>query len=337
MSALLELKDNFLVPMKRAIGDFMRIISVHDGHDNLAEERVAYAEIGRIVGIPFSVANVYERFADQVAKIIPFDLICITQTDPARDLVIIKYALGLDAMGMSEGDTFPLKGSVVADVVNAKRATRTDEHPHTGKLAKAVADSGLLSRVATPLIANEQVVGTLHLGSSVPDIYGEAELARLKIVGNLIAGAIASAILLQVESDRAAQLESLYNVAAILALPLDFEAKAQRVVDALVSITDANYVVLRRGGEKQQELRLVASAGPEEIEIQRILKISGENITTLKAYIQGKPILINDYSHYPDAQKNILAKGLKSMYFMPIMSRDRTLGVLATSESGTLS
>ena len=108
-------------------------------------------------------------------------------------------------MGMSEGDTLSLKNSVVAYVADAKKATRIDEHHYTGDLAKAIANSGLLSRVATPLIANDQVVGTLHLGSSVQDVYGEPELARLEIVGNLIAGAIASAILLQEESDRAGQ------------------------------------------------------------------------------------------------------------------------------------
>ena len=46
--------------------------------EELAAEHAVYAEIGRIAGVPFSVANVYERFAEQVAKIIPFDLISIT-------------------------------------------------------------------------------------------------------------------------------------------------------------------------------------------------------------------------------------------------------------------
>jgi hypothetical protein len=37
-------------------------------NDDLTEERADYAVIGRIVAIPFSVANVYERFADQSAQ-----------------------------------------------------------------------------------------------------------------------------------------------------------------------------------------------------------------------------------------------------------------------------
>ena len=182
--------------MDGAMGAFSRVVGGSRKEDELATERAAYAEIGRIVAIPFSVANVYERFADEVAKIIPFDLIVITRTDIERDLVTIMYALGLEAVGMSQGDTLSLEDSVVSDVANAKKAIRTDQHSYPGELAKSLADSGLISRIATPLIANDQVVGTLHLGSSAADIYGELELARLEIVGNQIAGAIASSILL---------------------------------------------------------------------------------------------------------------------------------------------
>ena len=313
------------------MGAFSRVLGGSRREDELATERAAYAEIGRIVAIPFTVANVYERFADEVSKIIPFDLIVITCTDIDRSLVTIMYALGLEALGMSQGDTISLKDSVVFDVANAKKAIRTDQHPYTGQLAKSLTDSGLISRVATPLIANDQVVGTLHLGSIAPDIYGELELARLEIVGNQIAGAIASSILLQAERDRASQLESLYNVAGIIAQPLSFEVKAQRIVDALISIEEADYVVLRRGDDDQVSLRLVASAGSGPIEFQPTLKITDVNYTTLKAYLEGKPILIDGYNTYRDAQPEILAQGLKSMYFMPIRSANRTLRSLSIS------
>ena len=47
------------------------------------------------------------------------------------------------------------------------------------------------------------------------------------------------------ERDRTNQLESLYDVAAILAQPLSFEAKAQRIVDAFVSIAEADHCALQ--------------------------------------------------------------------------------------------
>ena len=193
--------------------------------DDLTEERAAYAEIGRIVGIPFSVANVYERFADQVAKIIPFELISIAHLDWERDQIKVMYGIGLEALGLSEGDTISLKDSVVAEIANAKKALRTDGHRYDGSLGRALGASGLVSRIATPLIANDKVVGTLHLGSRIPDAYGDLELAKLEIVGNQIAGAIASEILIQKERDRARQLEALYSVAARHSRAVEFRRK----------------------------------------------------------------------------------------------------------------
>ena len=323
------LKNHIIATMNAANAAFRQFIGMRRNDDELAAERAAYAEIGRIVAIPFSVADVYERFADQVAKIIPFDGISITHLDQERDSFTIMYVLGMDVIGLGQGETISLKGSVVSVVAGSKQAIRTDQHPSGGSAAQSLVEAGLLCRIATPLIANEQVVGTLHLSSSVPDVYGEAELARLEIVGNQIAGAIASAILLQAERDRASQLESLYQVAAILAQPLSFEAKAQKIVDTLVLIAEADHVVLRRHDDKFDDLILVASAGSESVNFQPLLKLTDANLSIFKAYLSGQPSLINDYRRHQYAQPNLLALGVESMFFMPIRSENRTMGALS--------
>jgi len=301
--------------------------------DELTKERAAYAEIGRIVGIPFSVANVYERFADQVAKIISFDLITITHLDMERETIKIMYGIGLDAMGFAEGDTLPFKDSVVSEVTRAKRAIRTDEHEYIGSSAQSLNNSGLPSRIATPLIANDKVVGTLHLASGSPNAYGESELARLEIVGNQIAGAIASAILLQAERDRSSQLETLYEVAATIAQPLTFATKAQRIVDALASVASADHVALRREARDHKTLELVASAGLGTIKFKQSLSITDVNPVTHDSYLTGEPINFDDYSLDPSAQPDLVSKGVRSLFFLPVRSGDRTLGSLSVASN----
>ncbi len=263
--------------------------------DDLAEERAAYAEIGRIVGIPFSTPNVCERFASQVEKVIPFDMIVITQLDLEHNSFEIKYTFGMDVDGMDPGSTRTLENSVVAKVADASRAIRTDQYVDAGSAAKSLDEAGLLSRIATPLIANDQVVGTLHVTSKEPNAYGELEFARLEIVGNQIAGAIASAIQLQAAKDRASQLESLYDVAAILAQQLSFEDKAQQIVNALASIIGADYVVLRKVDKEEKNLILVASGGFGSMEFRQVIDLSDSNILARTAYLEGQAILINDY------------------------------------------
>ena len=232
--------------------------------------------------------------------------------------------------GLGQGDTVSTANSaVVAEVASSNQAMRRDHHPDTGAIDRSLEDAGLWSRIATPLIANDRVVGALHLSSSKANTYGSSELARLKIVGNQIAGAIASGILLQAERDRATELKSLYEVAAIIARPLSFEAKAQKIVDELVLIAELDHVVLRRLDENQKSLLLVASAGSKSMESQRSLKITATNSTTLEAHRTGSPILIGHYSQYHDAQPDLIAQGVESMYFMPISLGGRSIGSLS--------
>ncbi|MCI0844256.1 MAG: GAF domain-containing protein, partial [Chloroflexi bacterium] len=302
-------------------------------NDDLTEERAAYAEIGRIVGIPFSVANVYERFANQVAKIIPFDLIVIARLDQGRNEIRLLYGIGLEEIGLSEGDTISLEDSVVSEVANAKKAIQTDGHRYDGSLGRSLGASGLVSRIATPLIANDKVVGTLHLGSRIPDAYGDLELARLEIVGNQIAGAIASEILVQNERDRARQLESLYSVAAVIAQPLSFEDKAQMIVDRLASIADADHVALRRVGEIPENLELVASSNSGSLKFAATLNIPSATFLTRESFVTGEPFMINDYGVHPGAQRDLVAGGVQSMYFVPIKSGNRALGSISVASN----
>jgi light-regulated signal transduction histidine kinase (bacteriophytochrome) len=48
----------------------------------LAEENAIMAEIGRIISSSLNIEEVYERFAEEVRKVIPFDRIVIDQVDP---------------------------------------------------------------------------------------------------------------------------------------------------------------------------------------------------------------------------------------------------------------
>jgi len=296
------------------------------GDDVLAVERAAYAEIGRIVAIPFSVANVYERFADQVAKIIPFDLISITQVDIERRTFTVMYTLGMDIHGLGQSVTMPLADSfVMTQVASSKLPFRIIPQRDGGPVDQAMIEAGLVSRIAAPLVANEKVVGTLHLSSSKPNIYGDAELARLEIVGNQIAGAIASGILLQSERDRAGQLKSLYDVAAIIAQPESFEEKARKIVQELVFMVDADNVVLRRANKEQTDLMLAASAGSGPVEFQKSLSDS----KTFEALIKGESILINNLESDSDFLSSLSEQGVCSLYIMPIKSGGRTLGSIS--------
>ena len=118
------------------------------------------------------------------------------------------YSLGKDLAGLAQGETIPLSGSVIADVTISASNRPPGE---SARAAQSLDNAGFVSPIATPLIANEQAVGTLHIASCTAGGYGELELTGLEIVGSQISGAIASMLLLQSELKRVRQRRTLFS------------------------------------------------------------------------------------------------------------------------------
>ena len=164
----------------------------------IAQENVVMAEIGRIISSTLNINDVYQRFAEKVLTLIPFDRIAI-RTINAKDLTVTNaYSAGVNVEGLRLGDTFSLAGSA------AEECRRTQ----SGFLfePKSVAEvagrfpqllptfkAGLRSMIFVPLISKDQVIGILSLQASTPNTYGEKDLRLAERIGNQIAGAIANA------------------------------------------------------------------------------------------------------------------------------------------------
>jgi PAS domain S-box-containing protein len=137
----------------------------------LAGEKELVAKIGRIVSSSLEIDRVYELFAQEVKKAIPFDRIAINIIYPERGTVSTAYIAG---------HSFLMQKEDIEEVVNRL--------PGLLPTFKA----GFRSLMAVPLISKDKVIGVLHLRSFRPKAYTEAEVNLADSIGNQIAGAIAS-------------------------------------------------------------------------------------------------------------------------------------------------
>ena len=163
----------------------------------LANANAALAEIGRIVSSSLEVDAVFDRFADQVLKLIPFDRIVVNELDPEDGEGVASYVRGMDIPGRDAGKTHATEFTMT-EVLVRKRSGILIGSETVGKLpvqypdeALAVA-AGFRSMIAVPLIANDRVIGTLTLRSVTPDAYTDRELGLAEHIGTQIAGALAS-------------------------------------------------------------------------------------------------------------------------------------------------
>ena len=163
----------------------------------LAEEMAIIAEIGRVIGSTLNIEEVYEHFAAEARKLIPFDRLAVNLHDLDKGVVIPAYVSGVDVPERRPGHAFPLKGSVSEVIVK----TRAGMFWHPASVEAmgdqfpdhvATVKMGMRSLMSVPLISRDEVIASLHFRSKKPDAYTEQELQLAERIGAQIAGAIAN-------------------------------------------------------------------------------------------------------------------------------------------------
>jgi PAS domain S-box-containing protein len=193
----------------------------------LVQEKASMAEIGRIIGSTLAIEDVYERFADEVRRIIPFDNIAINLIDHDNKTVSVPYVAGIEVPGRQRGEVFPLRGTIAEEAARTRKGflVHADDiealaKTHPGALPVRLA--GLRSIMVLPLISRDVVIGTLVLMSVATHRHQDKDLSLAENVAAHISGAIANARLFderrraeQALRESEASLRSIFRAAPV--------------------------------------------------------------------------------------------------------------------------
>jgi diguanylate cyclase (GGDEF)-like protein len=143
---------------------------------------------------------VYERFAAEARKLIPFDRISVNLINPDGKSFTNAYVSGLDVPDRRPGSIVPIAGSV-SEVFMQSQSGRIIhvESPEDlarkfpGVTVSMVVQAGIRSLLGVPLISRDEVIGVLHFRSINPNIYTQQDLRLAEKIAAQIAGAIANA------------------------------------------------------------------------------------------------------------------------------------------------
>ena len=177
----------------------------------LARENAIMAEIGKIISSTLDIEDVYERFADEVHKIIPFDRIVINVINVEKGTVSNVYMAGKGVGDRKVGVVYPLEGSGNAEMVRTKSSflVQTEdfnEYKDRFPMLLSTFQAGFRSIMNVPLFSKGQIIGGLLLRSLKPYAYTDEDVRLAERVGDQIAGAITNAYLFierkQIEEER---------------------------------------------------------------------------------------------------------------------------------------
>ena len=164
----------------------------------LAKENATVAEIGRIISSTLNIEEVYDRFAEEARKLIPFDGISVNMIDRGKDIVWFPYVSGIVVIGHQRGDTLPLAGSVVEEVARTRLGTiipldNSSKSKGSHPALSMAYEAGLRSLMVIPLISKDQVIGVIFFRSAQSNIYSDQDLRIGESIASQIAGAISNA------------------------------------------------------------------------------------------------------------------------------------------------
>jgi PAS domain S-box-containing protein len=164
----------------------------------LARETGVIAEIGRIISSSLDIEEVYELFADEVRKLIPFDRVLVNLLNQREGIMTTAYTAGMEVAGRKKGVVFPITGSVTEQMIRAgapllfqPESIQEVQNRFPGLVLSFQA--GLRSRLSVPLITRGEVIGSLTVWSKQEKAYGERDVRLAQSVASQIAGAIANA------------------------------------------------------------------------------------------------------------------------------------------------
>jgi len=182
--------------------------------ERLAGEMAIMAEIGRLISSTLDIEEVYDRFAAETRKLIPFDSLIVNLKKPREDTLDVAYASGADIPERRKGGSFPLKGSVSEVAMRTRTGLivrsadilkKTDRFSTLGVNLQA----GLLSMMGAPLISRDEAIGALVFRAEKQNAYTEQDLRLAERIGAQIAGAIANA---QLFADRKRMEEEILEM-----------------------------------------------------------------------------------------------------------------------------
>ena len=164
----------------------------------MAQENALMAEMGRIISSSLNIEEVYDRFVEEVRKLISFDRISINVIDYEEESFTIPYVAGPEVADRMSGQTVPLSGTGTEEAVRTRSSLLFSKENEKEICARMpgiapVFNSGFQSLMLIPLISKDRVIGVLNIQSIRPAIYTEKDLRVAEKVALQIAGAIANA------------------------------------------------------------------------------------------------------------------------------------------------
>ncbi len=313
--------------------------ALHSELQREVQERELLAEIGSIISSSLDIDEVYERFAEQVRKLIPFDRLAINLVHSHCGSYESVYMSGIKIPGRQRGKRLPLAGSFTGVVAEARSgmivpSAQVDDWARRLPGLAPVVAAGIRSMMSVPLVSRGQVIGVMHWTAVQPDVYTTRHLELAERVAGQVAGAVANSQLYAALKQQAHEREVLAETGRIASSSLDIDDIYERFAEQVSRLIAFDRITIALPGEQDSDdYTLTFVQGVDVTARRREDAVPLAGTLTGEVVRRRSGVLVQDMpleelsARFP----GLLAgyeEGLRSFIAVPLISRDLVVGVL---------
>jgi len=271
-------------------------------------------------------------------EIVPFDYLHLVAFEPESDIVEwhLLYSNGrkLD---------LPLAEVVVENTPaelahNSQQILVTEDWREEARFAKYgefLSERGIVSTCALPLARGQRHLGVLSIGTSRPHAYSSDEVRFLSLVADQIALAIDAAVNFYLSRQARDRLTMILDLTNQVVSNLDLHDLLRSISASVRRVMQCDAAAIMLPEPNGRELRVHALDFPDSKGFfTETSRIPIEGTTPGQILRSGKPWVLNRLDPAtapPEFYAKAAAEGMSSFCDVPLVSRERMLGVLAVA------
>ncbi|HWT24291.1 MAG TPA: SpoIIE family protein phosphatase [Solirubrobacteraceae bacterium] len=290
--------------------------------------RVSDAALGSL-----SLDELLVELLERISEILHSDTAAFLMLDEAAGVLVATAAKGIEEE-VEAGVRIPLGRGFAGRIAAERRPIIIEDVDHAEIFNPILRQKGIRSLLGVPLMAEDTVLGVLHVGTLTPRRFTEGDRDLLQLAGERAALAIRHARLY--DAERVARAEAQAAAARLTALQRVSDAAlgSLSVDELLVELLERISEILRSDtaaflmlDEAAGVLVATAAKGIEE-EVEAGVRIPLGRGFAGRIAAERRPITIEDVDHADVLNPILRQKGIRSLLGVPLMAEDTVLGVL---------
>jgi two-component system NtrC family sensor kinase len=326
-------RTRLLTAIANGLGGLLENASLREEARQQATEIKIIGEVARIITSTLTIDQVYEQFATEMKRLVPFDRVNINVINPASGRFTIRYLLGQEVAGRQVGAVLPMAGTLTGQAAATGTTVIRDDiatgPPRSGD--PEYLQVGLRSSITVPLVSKEKLRGSLTLRSRRLAAFGPREQRVLEGLASQIAPAVENSLLYEELQARMEEKAVVDEVARIVTSTLDIDQVYEQFAVQMKRLLDFERATLNLVGRDKKTYQVRYLFGTDYPGLPaRVVRPLAEGTCTHYVVTTGKALCRADLAKeptFPDDSQFINA-GLRSLVAVLLVSKDVVIGCL---------